>query len=157
MHMWSCNTSSRKFSLQAPSVCFLTPRGHFGTQASHHSYSSQHSELFAEESFPKEGEHCPDKAYTCSWIVQQQKPIVNSKEHPGAEPKPSAPKHLPHTGNPEHALMGGTHSKVVFCATVHGGVWSSSLSTTSQVHFIFGLRYKMGQTKGQVQLLHSGT
>lgn len=40
VHMWSCNMSSKKFSLKAPSVSFLTPKGHFGTQTSYHSYST---------------------------------------------------------------------------------------------------------------------
>jgi len=40
MHMWSCNMSAKKVPLKAPSVSLLTPKGHFETQISYHSYST---------------------------------------------------------------------------------------------------------------------
>lgn len=55
VHMWSCNMSSKKFSLKAPSVSFLTPKGHFGTQTSYHSYSTITLWTFSRGKFSKGG------------------------------------------------------------------------------------------------------
>lgn len=161
IHMWSCNVSSRKFSLQAPSVHFLTPRRPFGTQTSYHSNSSQHSELFPGGKFSRGGWALPWQSIhvflDCTAAKKTQWTHRNSQEQ-NPNPLPASSAHALHRQSWTCTHRGWIHrAKVYFCATVQGGVWSSSLFKTSQVRFICGLRYNMGQTKGQMKLLNSGT
>lgn len=69
--------------------------------------------FFPEGSFPEEGEHCPDKAYTCSWTVQQQRrhsePTGTARSRTQTLCLP--PQHMPHTENPELALIGGEYTE----------------------------------------------
>lgn len=143
--------------LTLSSICsFLTPKGHFGPQTSYCSWSLQYSELFPKESFPKEGDHCPDKACMCSWIVQQQRPSQLTETPRSRTETPALTKHMSCTRNPERELMGGAQSKVLFCAIVHREIGALHYLKLHQPTSSLGW-YKMGQTKEQVQLLNSGT
>lgn len=108
MHMWSCNMSSRKFSLKAPSVRFLTPKGLFGTQTSYHSYSTATLWTFSRGKFSKGGWALPQQSMhmflNCTAAKKTQLTHRNTQEQ---NSNPLPPKHTPYTGNPEHAPMGG--------------------------------------------------
>lgn len=155
MHMWSCNMSSKRSHSKLHLFAFWPP-GHFGTQTSYHSYCTATLWTFSRGKFSKGGWALPRQSLHVFLDCTAAK--TQLMKHLGAEPKPSVSQaHSLHRGTLNMLSWVGIQSKVVFCATVHGGVWSSSLFKTSPVHCIFGIRHKMGQTKEQVQLLNSGT
>lgn len=78
----------QKVSLKAPSVRFLTPKGHFGTQTSYHSYSTATLWTFSRGKFSKGGWALPWQSLQVFLDCTAAK--TQLMKHLAAEPKPSA-------------------------------------------------------------------